>query len=49
MPLSIAEGIVGYFCETGRIGDDSHWRDMNSLNWNLYAGEQPAAGSTGEP
>jgi hypothetical protein len=37
MSLDLAERIIGYFCSTGRISEDSHWRDMKSLSWNLYA------------
>lgn len=36
MSLGIAESIICCFCTTGRISDDSHWRDIKTLNWNLY-------------
>jgi hypothetical protein len=36
MPLAVAADIVGYFCDTGRVADDSHWRDSKSLSWSLY-------------
>lgn len=36
MPIAMAETIVRYFGDSGRIPESSNWRDWASLPWDLY-------------
>jgi hypothetical protein len=40
MTVANATGIIQYFCETGTISSDDHWRENKSLSWNLYVDEE---------
>jgi len=37
MSLTTAKRVLDYYCSTGTISAESHWREMSSLSWNLYA------------